>query len=145
MKAQKAKEIAAIGRRIKEVRKYLQIRQKDMALKLGITNAHLSEIEKGTASPSIELLYKITRTYNMSPEYLFLGKGNMFYNTPGKKTPEKYTFDSSVNSREKLIWMLKKSDYFALLIQGAASKIMYEQSSFIMNTLRDDKNTDTTN
>ena len=144
MKPQKVKEIAVIGKRIREVRKYLQLQQKDMAQKLGITNAHLSEIENGTASPSIELLYKITRTYRMRLDYLFFGKGKMFYDAPGKKSPEKFTFDSSVNSREKLIWMLKKSDYFSLLVQGAASKIMIEEAGFIMNTLlQDNKNTDT--
>ena len=134
MKAVKTKDIAAIGNRVKQVRKYLQIQQKDMAQKLGITNAHLSDIEKGKASPSIELLMKITNLYDMSLEYLFFGRGNMLYSDENSAA-EKFTFDASVTSTKKLIWMLNKSDYFSALVQGAAIKLMIEQNDFIQKTV----------
>ena len=134
MKKAKTEEIAAIGKRIKEVRTYLRIQQKEMAQKLGITSAHLSEIEKGKSSPSIELVMKITKIYNMSLEYIFLNRGNMIYSDANSES-EKFTFDSKITSAEKLVWMMKKSHYFTILLQGAASKIMIEQNDLIRKTI----------
>jgi len=134
MKAVKTKDIAAIGNRIKQVRKHLQIQQKDMALKLGITNAHLSDIEKGKASPSIEVLMKITKIYDMNLEYLFFGRGKMLYSDENSES-DRFTFDASITSTKKLIWMLNKSDYFSALVQGAAIKLMIEQNDFILKTV----------
>jgi len=138
MKTVKTEEIAAIGNRIKQVRTHLRIQQKEMAQKLGITSAHLSEIEKGKSSPSIEVVLKITNIYNMSLEFLFLGRGEMLYISGLEKAPEKFTFDSSVTSREKLIWMLKKSDYFSILVMGSAAKVMLEQYDLILKTVSED-------
>ena len=135
MKTVKTEEIAAIGGRIKQVRTHLRIQQKEMAQKIGITNSHLSDIEKGKSSLSIEVVFKITKIYNMSLEFLFLGRGEMFYHSDRQKSQDKFTFDNSVTSREKLIWMLNESDYFSILVQGAASKIMFEQHDFIRQTV----------
>lgn len=140
MKTVKTEEIAAIGNRIKQVRIHLRIQQKEMAQKLEITSAHLSEIEKGKSSPSIEVVLKMTNIYNMSLEFLFLGRGEMLYNSGREKAPGKFTFDSSVTSREKLIWMLKKSDYFSILVMGSAAKVMLEQYDLILQTVSEDTN-----
>ncbi|MCP5105163.1 MAG: helix-turn-helix transcriptional regulator [bacterium] len=139
MKKAKTAEIAAIGKRIKDVRTHLRIQQKEMAQKLGITSAHLSEIEKGKSSPSTELVLKITKTYNMSLEFLFLGKGEMLYDQEPVNAGDQFTFDSSMTSLEKLVWMLKKSDYFAILVMGAAARIMLEENDLILETVSDNK------
>ena len=140
MKTVKTEEIAAIGNRIRQVRTHLKVQQNEMAQKIGITSAHLSEIEKGKSSPSIEVVLKMTNVYSMSLEFIFLGRGEMLYNSGHAKAPEKFTFDSSVTSREKLIWMLKKSDYFSILLMGSAAKVMLEQYDLIMQTVSEDTN-----
>ncbi len=133
----KTEEIAAIGKRINQVRAHLRIQQNEMAQKIGITNAHLSEIEKGKSSPSVEVVLKITKAFNISLEFLFLGRGKMLY-LDADCANTKYTFDCSVNSVDKLIWMLKRSDYFAILLMGSAAKIMLEEYDLIMGTVSEE-------
>lgn len=128
----KAKELAEIGQRLKQVRKYLDIQQNTMADNLGITAAYLSEIEKGKSTPSGELFLKITKTYNISLEYLFLGRGDMIY--PSKPN-ESFTFDPDIDSIEKLTWMMRKSKYFNSLILNTAQRLMLEQEEVIIKSL----------
>lgn len=142
MKKVKSEEIAAVGNRIKQLRQHLQIPQNEMAKKIGITGPHLSEIEKGKSSLSIEVVLKIIKTFNMNPEYIFLGKGEMIYDSKKKSTRNNFTFDHAITSAEKLIWMLKQSEFFAILVMGAATKIMLQENDFIMQTISKDIKTE---
>ena len=128
----KTKELAEIGERLKKVRKYLDLQQNTMADKLGITAAYLSEIEKGKSTPSGELFLKITKTFNISLEYLFLGRGPILYSL---KPIESFSFDSDVDSVEKLNWMMEKSKFFRTLILGSAQRIMLDEGDLVIKSL----------
>jgi transcriptional regulator with XRE-family HTH domain len=67
-----------IGLRIQMVRKKLNLLQKDFASTLNISNASLSEMEAGHAKPRFELLYNITKRYNVNLNYLLHGEGEIF-------------------------------------------------------------------
>lgn len=67
-----------IGIRIQMVRKTLNLLQKDFARSLDISNASLSEMEAGNAKPRFELLYNITKRYNINLNYLLHGEGEIF-------------------------------------------------------------------
>jgi len=67
-----------IGLRIQVVRKKLSLLQKDFAKSLNISNASLSEMEAGNAKPRFELLYNITKSYNVNLNYLLHGEGEIF-------------------------------------------------------------------
>lgn len=67
-----------IGLRLQEVRKKLNLLQKDFAKTLDISNASLSEMEAGNAKPRFELLYNITKKYNVNVNYLLHGEGEIF-------------------------------------------------------------------
>lgn len=67
-----------IGLRIQVVRKRLNLLQKDFASTLDISNASLSEMEAGNAKPRFELLYNITKRYNVNLNYLLHGEGDIF-------------------------------------------------------------------
>ena len=128
----KTKELAEIGERLKKVRKYLDLQQNTMADKLGITAAYLSEIENGKSTPSAELFLKITKTFNISLEYLFLGRGPLLYSS---FPTESFSFDSDVDSVEKLNWMMEKSKFFRTLILGSAQRIMLDEGDLVIKSL----------
>ena len=67
-----------IGLRLQVVRKGLNLLQKDFASTLNISNASLSEMEAGNAKPRFELLYNITKRYNVNLNYLLHGEGDIF-------------------------------------------------------------------
>ena len=67
-----------IGLRIQIVRKKLNLLQKDFASSLDISNASLSEMEAGNAKPRFELIYNITKRYNVNLNYLLHGVGDIF-------------------------------------------------------------------
>lgn len=69
---------AEVGKRIRAVRKHLQINQKDFAAHLGISTAHLSGMENGRIKPSFEFLYKAEEIFNINLSYLITGKGTIF-------------------------------------------------------------------
>lgn len=68
--------------RIKELRKKLNLSQKDLGKKIGISDAAVSKIEKGINSPSIQTIKSICREFNVSYAWLKDGKGDMFTNLP---------------------------------------------------------------
>ena len=62
----------AIGRRIKELR--AAERQDDFAPLLGITQGHLSKIERGMQAPTVEVLLRLRERYGKSLDWILTGK-----------------------------------------------------------------------
>jgi transcriptional regulator with XRE-family HTH domain len=71
-------DIKQIAERMKAIRNALNLLQKDLAKELEISPANLSEIESGAAGPRYEVLYNLTKKYNVNIYYLLHGKGKMF-------------------------------------------------------------------
>jgi putative transcriptional regulator len=57
--------------RIKEVRKRKGLRQADLALKIGIFQSELSEIETGLRKPNVYLAKRIARALGVSLDEIF--------------------------------------------------------------------------
>ena len=64
----------AIGARIKAVRKDNGLKQQEFADRIGTTRCHVSRIEPGIKMASIDLLAAIAETFNVSLDYLILGR-----------------------------------------------------------------------
>lgn len=60
-----------IGKNIKIIRASRNISQKDLAKKLGITNAYLSMIENETKKPSLTLVEKLAQVLEIPLAVLF--------------------------------------------------------------------------
>lgn len=58
-----------VGHRIRESRKFSQLRQSDLAKKIGISGSHLSDIERGAMIPTIPTLQKIGDALGRPVEY----------------------------------------------------------------------------
>ena len=62
-----------IGLRIKELRKNLKLNQIEFSKRVGVTNAHISAIEKGKTVPSSALIKLISKEFNVSEDWLTYG------------------------------------------------------------------------
>lgn len=89
-----------LGERIKYVRKYNKLNQIDFAKKLGISQTHVSKIEKNVEHPSATLLLFISYMFAINIDWLKTGDG-----TPHKQNEGlKGEFDKI---RQKLEVMMK--------------------------------------
>jgi len=62
------------GLRIKQVRKILNLSQKEFAEHIGMANNYLSEIETGKIKPGFDFFYKVSKAFNINLSYLLHGK-----------------------------------------------------------------------
>lgn len=78
----------AVGQRLKAVRKQLDFRQKDLAPRLNISIASLSDIESGKNFPRHDTIYNLSLNYNVNIYYLLYGEGEMFQTDSIKRAVE---------------------------------------------------------
>ena len=64
-----------IGERLERLRKDQKLKQKDMAKILGIDSSSYSKIESGKLSLTVKHLFKLAETFNISLDWLLMGKG----------------------------------------------------------------------
>jgi len=74
-----------IGKRIKELRKYLKLTQVDFGGKIGIAQGHLTGIESGNKSVTEKTLKVICSVYGVSEKWMRNGEGQMFFKAPAQK------------------------------------------------------------
>ena len=67
-------DLAETGKRIREVRKKNGLTQEEFASKVNISTTHIGSIERGLKGCSIELLVDIAIAFNVSLDFLILGK-----------------------------------------------------------------------
>ena len=128
-----------VGKRIKLARKELRVQQKDVAEALGVSPSHLSEIEAGKSNPSTDFHLKLSELYNISVEYIFHGRGKMFYDDDLKLTEEEFDFKSDVDTLDKLIWLLRNSAYFKVAMLTHASKFAHLEEDVIKSSIKKNK------
>ncbi|WP_052126292.1 helix-turn-helix domain-containing protein [Ureibacillus massiliensis] len=63
-----------INERIKNLRKLLNLNQTTFAKAIGISQAALSDLEKGKSKPSIETLISISDKFNISIDWIIRGR-----------------------------------------------------------------------
>lgn len=61
------------GKRIAKRRKNLKIKQDQLATTLNVSNNHLSSVEHGKSSISIEMLCGLCEVLKVTPDYLLMG------------------------------------------------------------------------
>ena len=62
-----------IGSHVRAKRIALGLSQEDLATELGVKHQHVSRIELGDATPSLETLLGLSRTLGVSTDYLLTG------------------------------------------------------------------------
>ena len=71
--------------RIRQVRKALNLTQKEFGKKLGYTQTHLSMIELGNSGISEKNIKLICAAFNINERWLRTGEGEMFCASPHEK------------------------------------------------------------
>ena len=66
----------AFGQRIRRFRKQKRLTQEALAEQVGISPQFLAEIENGKKGMSAETLYKICTRFDLSADYILLGKSS---------------------------------------------------------------------
>jgi len=67
-----------VAERLKELRYKLGLSQKEFAEKVGIHYMTLSKYESGKYHPSLRFLKKVEEVFNVNPQWLLQGVGEMF-------------------------------------------------------------------
>lgn len=96
--------------RLTLLRKEKKCTQTELAERMGVNKATINKYEKGTASPSYEMLWKLAEFFDVSVDYL-IGRNNSFNGDPelNKEITEIIRlFDSMSNEdKEKTIKMIR--------------------------------------
>lgn len=87
---------AEMGKRIADRRNKIKIRQNILAERIGISNNHLSNIERGKEKPSVDILIEICKALEVTPDYLIMG--NMYSNN----VPQNITDSLKLCSKEDI-------------------------------------------
>ena len=103
-----------IGKRVKELRQVLNLKQDEFASKLGVTNNYISLIEVGKKKPGMEVLTRMMDVFNVNVTYLFYGEGDLFREPNVSAALPEFvrmnTFDDNLTAQqrtEKLIWLIR--------------------------------------
>lgn len=63
--------LKSLGKKVQKLRKEQNLTQEELAHQLGISRVYMGYIEQGRESPSLKLLMKISRKFNVKVEDLF--------------------------------------------------------------------------
>lgn len=118
-----------IGNRIIEQRKQLGLTQSELANTLYVTHQAVSKWENGKSIPSIEILYEITKLFNISIDYLLDNSevlendySTLFQQLPRDVVISNYLNSKSLNSNLKNIFYLlnpsERSQIISRIISG---------------------------
>lgn len=67
-------DLKAMGSRIRDLR--ADVRQEDFAIQLGISQGHLSKVERGQLAPTLEIVLKLAVRFNKTLDWLVRGESS---------------------------------------------------------------------
>jgi len=63
---------------IREIRKSLKLSQVEFGSRIGLSGITVSRYERGDIVPSVEVLTEIQKIFNVNPDWLIMGEGEIF-------------------------------------------------------------------
>lgn len=121
---------------LRKARKRLGLTQEELAAGLGITPGYVSSIEQGNRNPSFEFLFKLSRKYNVAPNFLvggttiFIEKGELLEETE-PPTPEE------VGTEAGFLWLFRHIPMFRHTLIGYGCKAFADNESTILGMIKD--------
>jgi len=94
-----------IGTHVRARRIALGLSQIDLARELGVSHQHVSRIELGDATPSLEMLLKLSRKLGVSADYLLTGKQQTPLDAAGAIRADPHI---STNAKRHLVGILEE-------------------------------------
>jgi transcriptional regulator with XRE-family HTH domain len=128
------------GKRVKMIRKELQIYQKDFSKKINISGSFLSEIEAGKSKPGYDFLFNISKICKVSLAYVLHGVGEMFTDIDyGTLVTSKEPEHDHIDTLEELLWYLERSPLLKHKVMGYAAKFIYDNETAIKKEIEKDQ------
>lgn len=132
----KTETLIDFGRRLKEARGRLNINQKQFAEKLGVTGSYVSEIENGKAKPGFDFFIKLSRTFDINPTWLLLGKGERFL----KKDPDYDPLEREPATYEERLkefyFFFEHSELFRLNALSTSVRFLIENRDWLVGEIK---------
>ncbi len=125
-------ELKAIGKRLKEIRKTLQLYQQTFAREMNISAGGLSEIETGKSNPQYDVIYNLSEKYKVNIDYLLFGEGEMFHGYEGFE--QQILSDKSREDHEfwqEFLYNLKHSRIFRYTFMAYYRKFIIENEELM--------------
>lgn len=119
------------GKRLKEVRRILDISQKDFAAKLLVSPSFLSEIESEKTKPGYNLLLKLATVFDVNPSWILMGKQPIFFRDEDTSSITEDEFGDHAESIRELLWYFKNSPLVKLSVMAFASKFLLDNEEII--------------
>lgn len=124
-----------IGPNIRNIRKQLHMKQKELANNLNISSGYLSEIEAGKKSPGLEVVDSLLQKYNVNPAYLLTGMGDYFLNMKENKNEEQQTFTKKGDiynaAIDEMLWYFKNIPFVGFAVLGFFKNFLHEKKDII--------------
>ena len=127
------------SKRLREVRRTLDISQKDFAAELNIAPSFLSEIESGKTKPGYNFLTKLAGVFNVNPSWILLGKGPMFIKDDETGSIADDEFGDHTESIKELLRHFKHSPLVKLSVMAFATKFLLDNEEIIQRDIERNK------
>ena len=135
----KTEQLMKFGRRIKEVRKSLGIKQQDFARLIQVSNSFLSEVESGKAKAGFNIFYYISKTYNVNLDYLLHGAGPMFYSEEDELTITKADLGEYGDRILEMLEYFETSPIVKLAVLEFYIRYLYENEDVIKKDINESR------
>jgi len=126
---------AEVGKRVKEIRKFLGLTQKEVAQKIGIGNSYISGIEKGFKNPKFNFFFRLALRFNISMDYLFFGIEPMRIDDKIESKKDERKYINEIITPEDLLWFMNHSILFRDTMMGYASKFHLDNEEIIKQNI----------
>lgn len=97
-----------VGKRLRRVRSQKELTREQFAEQVGISPQFLAEIENGKKGMSAETLFKICNRFDLSADYILLGKASSAQLSDPVQTALKSFPESYVELTEEIIRAIEK-------------------------------------
>lgn len=102
-----------VNERITLVRKSLKLSQTAFGEKLGVSRGVIKNIDESITTPKSEFLSLICKVYNVDPDWLETGEGEMFL--PSDEVTDLFDFAIALFQNKNLSWVRCLCEYVAQL------------------------------
>lgn len=125
-------DLAAIGKRLKDIREALNVTLEKMQEISGFSKSLISAAEKGQKKPSSIYLYVLLDRFNVDLNYVFSGKGSMFRHVPKLLDPGDPDLGHTC---EELVYMIENVELVRYAMMTEYIKFKARNKSLINEVL----------
>jgi len=130
------KGLVDLGQRLRDVRIELRVPQKEIAAALEIEPGYLSDIDSGKVIPGADFFIKLADKYNVNPNYLLLGSGEIILGSDSEITDEEIDLEMEIDTIPRLLWLMERSRFFRSMVFASANKTLFEESVIIKQAIK---------